>query len=274
MPPEIERGLQLSRHIGTWMARSDDATVSAWLPARPDLLDDDDASVRPGVLAFLVDTAGGMASGLAVWPEWVLTADLTLNLGGAATVGPVRADATILRAGRSTAVAEVTLHDEGRGVVIGSGTVGSAVRTPPFDPPDLEEALERRSFDLDEVMAPRQPLESWLGVGPAEGPPGSVELELDDALRNPWGILHGGAHTMILDSAAGRAATDALGRPARVAAMAVRYLKPGELGPIAAVPAVLGVEGDRAVLRVGLHDRGSENRLLSVAEVTVVARGS
>src|ERR1700722_2096727 len=67
--------------------------------------------VRAGVLAILVDVVGGAAALRSLQPDWMATADLTLQIVRPA-VGPfVEAEATVLRRGRTTLVVEALVFD-------------------------------------------------------------------------------------------------------------------------------------------------------------------
>ena len=110
-------------------------------------------------------------------------------------------------------------------------------------------------------MAPPLIVE-WLGVRDA-GPHG-VEIDLADAIRNPWGILHGGVVAMLVDLAAeratGRITTDVV----------LHFVAPNRVGPVRATARSLGVRNDEEVCRVEVRDDGAD-RVTAVAVVT--ARG-
>ena len=78
-----------------------------------------------------------------------------------------------------------------------------------------------------------------------------TRLVLDDRLRNPWGILHGGAVAMLADEAACRAAATVPGAsgPNGVAAAdaVLHYLRPVKVGPVEARCSVLGTTTGRTV---------------------------
>ena len=105
-PPErhLLRDLQLT------FDHSDASTSRAWMPVVPEICGDD-GSVRAGALTTLVDVIGGGLAAAAAHPNWIATADLTLHLTAAATEGAIEARAHLLRAGRTTLVLEVTLHN-------------------------------------------------------------------------------------------------------------------------------------------------------------------
>jgi len=71
-------------------------------------------AVHGGLIASLADRAGAYAA-VRAGKRSVVTSGIALSYLAAATVGPVRAVATTLRAGRQQAVVEVRVHDAGRG---------------------------------------------------------------------------------------------------------------------------------------------------------------
>ena len=82
------------------------------------------------------------------------------------------------------------------------------------------------------VAGSRRP-RGFLLIEPGEGP--ATRMVLDDRLRNPWGILHGGAVAMLADEGPCRGAADWRGahRPHGVAAARadLHYLRPVKVGP-------------------------------------------
>jgi uncharacterized protein (TIGR00369 family) len=86
--------------------------------------------LQGGLVATLVDIAAGRALLLGL-PEdqSVATADLSLHFLSAVTIGPARAEATVLRRGRSTSVVRVEVRDMGRDVLAAVSTVSFAVVT-------------------------------------------------------------------------------------------------------------------------------------------------
>jgi uncharacterized protein (TIGR00369 family) len=84
--------------------------------------------LQGGLVATLVDIAAGKAA-LAGLPHdlTVATATLTLNYLSAVTVGPARAQATVLRRGRSLIVVGVEITDVGSERLAAVGTVSFSV---------------------------------------------------------------------------------------------------------------------------------------------------
>jgi uncharacterized protein (TIGR00369 family) len=74
--------------------------------------------VHGGVLAMLADTAGGFAASLAAPVESrVVTIEMKINFLEAVEHGEIRADARVLRQGRSTSVVDCEVTDEDRRLV-------------------------------------------------------------------------------------------------------------------------------------------------------------
>lgn len=100
-------------HLGlAWGAAGDVLTVD--VPVRPDLLGPA-GSVQGGVVATLVDVAGASSCARALDGRLVATSDLTVHFLAPGRVGPLRALARPLRAGETSAVAEVRVVDLGLG---------------------------------------------------------------------------------------------------------------------------------------------------------------
>ncbi|HEX3981569.1 MAG TPA: PaaI family thioesterase, partial [Acidimicrobiales bacterium] len=105
---------------------------------------------------------------------------------------------------------------------------------------------------------------------------GSVtRLELADHLRNPWGILHGGAMAVLVDVASCRAVQSASVPPTDGASSAaadtvLHYLRPARVGPIEARCQVLGGPPGSHLVRVAVHDAGAGDRVVALASVVVL----
>jgi uncharacterized protein (TIGR00369 family) len=95
-------------------------------------------------------------------------------------------------------------------------------------------------------------VDEWLGARPFDAT--AVEMPLADSLRNPWGILHGGAVASLVDLAAehvtGGITTDVV----------LHFLAPNRVGPVraTAVPIGAGRRADGTVLRVEVRDVGAD----------------
>jgi uncharacterized protein (TIGR00369 family) len=221
-----------------------------------------------GGLLTLLDTLGGFTSGLAVLPEWIVTTSMMASIAALAQVGPLRLHAKVLRRGRNAVVAGCEVFDEGAGDRrVAAATMTSSV----LDPGAMDIGFERPFSNPMPPLDPGAPgPEEFFGIEPGGG--ARTRLVLEDDLRNPWGILHGGAVAMLADVAACRAVEASSGRGGAVAADTVlHYLRPAKVGPIEARCDVLGIHAGRAVVRVGIHDLGAADRLVTVASVVVLS---
>jgi uncharacterized protein (TIGR00369 family) len=265
-----------SGRLTAWMREvSTEADLAAGLPVveteaplvRAAL--DHDGAYRLGPLASVVDGAGGLSAGLAVLPDWVVTSELTLRLVAPARVGPLHSTGRVLRRGRTLVVADVTVVDRGADdLVVATGIVSSSALTPAGGPPGYA-----RPVVLDNPRPPvadtdHATVAGWAGVRPRAG--GGVEVTMGPLVLNPWGILHGGVTALLVDEAAVAAVSGRTGRPAVATSMALAFLAPARVGPIAAVGHVLGtVEGQEVTVRVEIRDTGSDDRLVAAAIATV-----
>jgi uncharacterized protein (TIGR00369 family) len=259
---------ELADHFGTVSTRTGERTVSTVLEVRDDLRDGAGA-LRMGVVSYGVDVATGQALGLAVVDQdlWVVTTDMDVHVVVPVVDGPLRIEAEVVRAGATTAVARFSLHDDRRGAAVGGGTVTCRPFPFDFDPAILQMPVGEVRRHGGPTTAPRRPLAEQLGLRPTED--GAVEIDIVDGVRNPWGILHGGATACLVDVAGEAAGSAALGRAGRVRSQLVRYLAPGRVGPARAEPRVLAVADDRALVEVSVVDTGAEGRLLAVATLSV-----
>jgi uncharacterized protein (TIGR00369 family) len=228
--------------------------------------------LRTGGLLTSLDSLGGFTCGLAVLPRWIVTTSLLATVSELAHVGPLRLRADVLRRGRNSVVCALDVVDEGADDRhVAAATLTCAV----LDPDAMTLAFER-PFVLP--MPPTQtdpvPPEEFFCIEPGEGP--VTRLRLEDQLRNPWGILHGGAVAMLADEAACRAAVAAgpstTGRHGAAATdVVLHYLRPARVGPLEARCTVLGTRAGRTPVRVAIHDVGADDRLVTLGSVTVLA---
>ena len=197
---------------------------------------------------------------------WVVTTDLDVHLTAPVTVGPLRVDVDLLRAGATTAVTAFSLHDEGAGRAGGRrhcdrSAVPVRVRSVGARDPHRSGVPGGRTTA---ALVGGDPIATRLGFRIGED--GSVEVDLAAWLRNPWGILHGGVTACLIDLAGEVAGSAALGRGVRVTSEMVRYLAPAKVGPVRGVPRVLAVDdgpcaGRGAGRRRGRRRPGRRRRL-------------
>jgi uncharacterized protein (TIGR00369 family) len=260
----------LAQMIGAVTVRTGDMTSSTTVDVRDSLVDDHGA-LRIGVVSYAVDVATGLAMGAAVLDRdrWVVTTDLDVHLSAPVTTGPLRVEAEVLRAGETTAVSSFVLHDEGVGRPVGGGTVTGRPFPFEFD----RTMLERRLGEPLDHGRGRPPVGTHLvrDLGLRIDEDGTVGIDVEDWLRNPWGILHGGVTACMIDVAGEATGAAALGRAVQPTGQMIRYLAPARVGPIVAVSSVSAVGGDQALMETRVVDEGAEGRLVAVGHVTVRA---
>jgi uncharacterized protein (TIGR00369 family) len=269
-PPErhLLRDLQLT------FDHSSASTSRAWMPVVPEICGADGA-VRAGVLTTLVDVIGGGLAATAAHPNWIATADLTLHLTAAATSGEVEARAHLLRAGRTTLVLEVTLHNNGAtgdnqptgdGRPIGIATMSFAVLPRRDTNPDVTEVRpEGPSTMALESSALAGPLLELVGIEVVDAAAGVVELPVREWAMNSMGALQGGIVGAVVEAAAEVALQSATGRPVVVTDVQLTYLAFGKVGPLRTRVDVIERTATHAVARVELVDAGVGGRQLALA---------
>ena len=227
--------------------------------------------LRTGGLLTSLDSLGGFTSGLAALPQWIVTTSLLATVSELAHIGPLRLRADVLRRGRTSVVTSLDVVDEGAD----DRHVAAAIMTCAVLEPGAMSLEFDRPFALAMPGPPVDPVgpEEFFSIEPGEGP--VTRLRLDDRLRNPWGILHGGAVAMLADEAACRAAAAELtgtdgGRGVAATDVVLHYLRPVRVGPVEARCTVLGTRAGRASVRVAIHDVGADDRLVTLGSVTVL----
>lgn len=227
--------------------------------------------LRTGGLLTSLDSLGGFTSGLSVLPQWIVTTSLLATVSELAHTGPLCLRADVLRRGRNSVVCALDVVDEGAD----DHHVAAAILTCAVLDPDAMALEFERPFVL--AMPPPQATpvrpEEFFCIEPGGGP--VTRLRLEDQLRNPWGILHGGAVAMLADEAACRATVAAVpGAVVGVVAatdVVLHYLRPAKVGPVEARCTVLGTRDGRTSVRVAIHDVGADDRLVTLGSVTVLA---
>jgi uncharacterized protein (TIGR00369 family) len=220
--------------------------------------------LHTGVLLTLVDIIGGLTGGIAALPDWVMTTSLVGQMGRRPHVGPLRFESRVLRRGRRSVIAAVEVRDEGADDAWAASCLLTNACMATATPPSIPRPVRSTMSEAEPVT---EPVEAFFGVVPGEGP--VARLELDQRLRNPWGVLHGGAVCVLVDVAATRALA-AIGGGATVATdEALQFLNPVRVGPAEARAVVVGSRADGHVLRISVHDVGAGDRLCGLATVTL-----
>ena len=265
LPDGFDDGL--TQYFELAARRAADETMSTWIDLRPDLVDASGAALV-GVLAYLVDSAVGMAAGFAALPQWVVTADIDLHLLAPATVGPLRADGRVLRAGSRQVLADCTLYDEGSGVIVAGATANHSVLPAeggaPMSIPTPDVIFRHQRAETgpsgplsgehspSDGRRPRPPLLERYGVVRVPGIAGAAELEITGPARNPWGIMHGSLFALVAEQALASAQP---GR--RIDDLMLRFLAPARVGPARAQATHIG----GTLWRVDVRDCGNDERL-------------
>jgi uncharacterized protein (TIGR00369 family) len=235
------------------------ATVLGAAPVRA-YLRNSDGSIAMGALLGLADSVAGLCGGLAALPGWVVSTNLMVRAVRLDVTGPLDLHAGVLRAGRRAVVTSVEITDRGAaGELVADGALTSAVLVPAGGAPAHVRPLRL------EAPAPTDdlpPLAEFLGITARDAT--TIAVELDDHLRNPWGILHGGATAALVDLA-GRHATGG----AATTDAALHFIAPTRSGPVTTTVEVVGERADGALLRVEVRDEGAGDRVTAVGVTTV-----
>jgi uncharacterized protein (TIGR00369 family) len=214
--------------------------------------------VRAGALLTLLDFAGGVCGGLASLPDgWVVSTNLAARMPTREHFGPLRIESDVLRRGRNNVVTSARILDEGAAdALVADGVLTSAILVPEAGPPVWERPLR---ISLDHASGERPPMYEWLSARTPDAH--TIEIDLSDDLRNPWGILHGGVVATMVDlateHATGAATTDVV----------LHFLAPNRTGPVRARAVPLGARSDGEVCRVEVRDEGAD-RLTALAITT------
>ena len=258
LPDGFDDGL--TQYFELAARRASDETMSTWIELRPDLRDASGATLV-GVIAYLVDSAVGMAAGFAALPQWVVTADIDLHLVGQATVGPLRADSRVVRAGTRQVLADCTVYDEGSGAVVATATANHSVLSPeraaPMSVPPPDQIFRHAPSGPQATSGgpsgqPRPPLLERYGVRPVPGVEGAAELDITGPARNPWGILHGSLFALVVEAALASA------RPGgRIDDLIVRFVAPARVGPARAQ----AISAGGNLWRIDVRDVGNDDRV-------------
>jgi uncharacterized protein (TIGR00369 family) len=257
-----ERGRDVSRYIRMSMREDAPGHVVGRAPVAPHLMRADGA-LRAGALLTMLDNVGGICAGLASLPDgWVVSTNLAARLLAPARIGPLRIEAGVLRRGRNNVVTSVEIRDEGADdLEIGNGVLTSAILVPEQGPPVWNRPVVIEPDDGTVAPDPL-PIRDWLGVRAPNAT--TVEIDLADEHRNPWGILHGGVVASLVDFATEHAA----GAP--TADVVLHFLAPNRVGPVRAQATPLGTRSDGTVCRVEVRDEGA-GRLTALAVATARA---
>jgi acyl-coenzyme A thioesterase PaaI-like protein len=226
--------------------------------------------LRATVVASAIDLVGGLETRAHAGLDATFTSDLSLRIPVPGRPARLIARVESLRAGRRLVTTGVRLVDATNGQLFAEG-VTTFTRIP--RPPDA--IVDAAALATPEHI-PSHPLEAPLhevaGIESEAGQSGRVSLPLQEAHRNPEGILQGALVALLVEEAALAAARGG-GRnrdPEQVAVseMDLRFLSAASQGPVRASAEWVGSVGS-GMLRVELRDRGQADRLTALAFVRV-----
>jgi uncharacterized protein (TIGR00369 family) len=247
------------------------------IPVVPEICTPDGA-LQVGAVATMVDVLGGSLTFRAVYPDWMATASLSVHLTGRPTSETIAAVGEVIRAGRTMAIIDVDIREDGGFLDGPSKSIGTAMisfsrlprreNTPTFEP-DLETA-ETVDFGT-EGSGLERPYRDAAGVCVLDEGSGIVELEMKDYVRNSLGVLQGGMIAVLAETAGEMAGGAAAARPMTTKDLAIQYLSQGKTGPFRTRARVIRVTDDTALTRVEVVDRGVEDRLIAVVMNTAIA---
>jgi uncharacterized protein (TIGR00369 family) len=252
-----DHGRDVGRYISADLWETESGRI-AGRATRLDHLRGPSGGVRAGALLTLLDFAGGVCGGLASLPDgWVVSTNLAARMLPRVQRGPLRIESDVLRRGRNNVVTSVRILDEGADdALVADGVLTSAILVPEAGPPVWERPLR---ITLTDAPGPRPLMHEWVGARTPDAQ--TIEIDLADDLRNPWGILHGGVVATMVDlateHATGAATTDVV----------LHFLAPNRVGPVRARALPLGARSDDEVCRVEVRDEGAD-RLTALAITT------
>jgi uncharacterized protein (TIGR00369 family) len=260
---EFERGRSFGRYIGMALHEVDDGSgspgIEGFAPVR-DGVRGPDGGMTLGALLTLADGLGGLCGGLAVLPRWVVSTNVMLRVARLDHTGPIRGRARVLRRGRNGVVTQIELRDDGNAdALVGEAVLTSAALDAPDGMP-----MPRRPVSIDPGPLPEieGTLRDVLGiheVDPPDGYDSAVRMEVTDDVRNPWGIVHGGATAMLVEAAA-----DVVGADSATDTV-LHFVRPGRTGPLESRVRVIDGREAVRITRIDVTDRGTGDRRTATA---------
>lgn len=244
--------------FGYTLERAGEVAVSGRVPCEASLVDDA-GYLRTAAVLMAVDMTCGMAAGLAVLPQWTVTADADIHFVEPCSRGPLRVDARSVQAGRTMSVVEARVVDEGRNdLLVAVVTANHGVLDSSFDH-WLAQADPGDVQTFARPVAPKdESLEDYFGLVVDVG---AVSLALDARTTNPWGILHGGLHGLLVDVAV---RGSGIVTPTHIG---LRFLNSVKQGPAVARVTDVVDRGIDRIARVEVRDSASD-RLAVIGRVT------
>jgi acyl-coenzyme A thioesterase PaaI-like protein len=209
-------------------------------------------SLRTSVASFVIDALAGIAVD-GDDATWTFTSQMSVRMPQARAPKYVEGRATVLRQGARSATCEVVLFDES-GHRHGYGVL-SFVRVPRREGDPVKRVFNSAAESRHGFMGPviEDPLVDEMGIKIVDGPAGTVEVVVNDKLRNPSGAMQGAMVACVAEVAAEEMISARYGRPVFVSDLDVRYLSQVRVGPVSTTSTWLGDEPGSWV-RVELHD--------------------
>lgn len=237
-----------------------------------------EGSLQIGAVATLIDVLGGALTVRAVYPDWMATSSLSVHMARRPASDTIAAVGRVMRAGRTMAVVDVDILEEGVDPGERTDSVGTGMMTfsrlprrksnPTFEP-DME-VSGTVDFAI-EGSGLKRPYRDAAGLRVLDEAAGAVELALRPYVRNSLHALQGGMIAVLADAAGEMAARRAAARPMTTLDLSVQYLSQGKKGPFRTRARLVRRTGDTVLTRVEVIDRGMEDRLLAVVMNTSAA---
>ncbi|MCH2170815.1 PaaI family thioesterase [Myxococcota bacterium] len=241
------------------------------LPLQPAMARNDQG-LPMGAIATLVDMVTGREAQRFGDPTYPITSDMDLRDLMPGRFDEIRVTATLLHRGRRSAVLDAAIFGCSDA---GTRQVGTAQANFALFPPEQEFELGQIKSSNDEIefqlpdSALSMDLPGQLGIRVLSNEQGHVEVDVEDYVKNPLGVLQGGVHAVLAEVAAELRASHDRGRTTRVSDLSIRYLAAARFGPIRAEARFVD-ESRSSLLRVDITDTGAEGRLVTTALVGVV----
>lgn len=241
----------------------------------PEIFLDEHGVLHSGILTTLADIIGGFTCGLASLPLWIVSTDVTISRVQFVVRGPLVLNTQILRVGKSSAVANVTITDAGRNnSLVANAIVTSALLAPQGGMPEHDRPFRFPAMDLESL--PNLRVDEFFRLNAVSAD--TVSVEINDDLRNPWGIVHGGTTATLAAATAEHFGLSLSTKRIRESGAtgrfyaqetALRFLRPGRVGPLVGVARLIGERIDGACVEVTIRDSGSQDRIVAMAVVTL-----
>lgn len=269
-PAEFPPPHHITRDLAPRITRREGRTTIA-LPVVSALLDGS-GRLRTGVVAMVADVVSGETAIREALPGWIATSSLSLQVGDLPADGTLTVQPKVVRKGRTTLVLENTLAHRESGSAVGLSTVTFA-RLPTRNETQAratwaEEPQPETTFaTADSGFA--KPLLETIGIRFDPEDPGLARADKTEYVGNTLGAMTGGVVAILIDAAADHFAAHVLGGVPRVRSLEIHFLRLAKRGPVRATSRAIGRLGSGILVRVELHDEGSDDTLTSLASVLV-----